>query len=92
MAETVRKTGCSEKEVRRPELRKKQRKTVLPCVNLGKGPQGTRVGRPRLDIIRGHERDVFVDAERESGSWEREEELYRVIFMIIRCLARSPEQ
>ena len=45
----------------------KQRKTALPCVNLGKGPQGTRVGRPRLDIIRGHERDVFVDAERASG-------------------------
>jgi hypothetical protein len=55
------------KEVGRSELRKKQRKTVLPCVSLGKSPQGTRVGRPMLDIIRGHERDVFADAERGNG-------------------------
>ena len=40
--------------MRRPELPKEQWKTVLPCVNLGQGPLGTRVGRPRLDSIRGH--------------------------------------
>ena len=33
----------------------------MPCVNLGKGPNGTRVGLPKLDSIRDHKRDVFVE-------------------------------
>jgi hypothetical protein len=44
----------------------------LPCVSLGKSPQRTRVGMPKLDIIHDHQWDVLVVVSVEVDDWREE--------------------